>query len=523
MWSCSQATSSSFGAVGSSTDSGPRPVRRATLLLVGLCVLGSPVRALAQDPVTPVRGVGQDVERAEGVTAVASARARGTGSLTFFRDIELRLGPFLVRLGAGAGLGLESAAGVSVSRASAEDSLANRGGQTGLGGRFFLDSGPAMDIVLPIGQRHLLSVSGEALYRNFLFDFGKLDLVRRGEFEDADGWQFRGTGGYEYQADRLGARATYEISRRQRTPSEFIATGGTAELGDIDARTFVLSEDVGAQLGIGLTPRTTLSLTGLYREEEHEQGVFLAGQSVSEALDRTEKIGEVSLRRQFTPRTSLALFGAGRRSDFARSQFRNHDGLQVGLRARFGELGPIGLGSGRAGSGGASGRLGGSISAGLQRVLVEDEGPEDYTGPFADGRVRFAATDRLGWWVIAAVRTFPTFWENNVYAINEGVGTGLDFRLLRDLGIGLFVDYASARYPEPTMFEQDDGELLTAKRFDQLWIYRGVISFRIFGQSLSIQGGYFDRSSNFDIADSRGAFLRLGLGMNEKVQVGREL
>ncbi|NKB87393.1 MAG: hypothetical protein GKS06_04140 [Acidobacteria bacterium] len=288
---------------------------------------------------------------------------------------------------------------------------------------------------------------------------------------------------------------------------------------DVDGRINVVTQTAATQMSFDLSPRLNLNLGGAARRLAYGDGDTAPENELARRQDRDEILLSASLDRRMTLKTSLGLFAGLRRSDFqSASSFRDNDRFRGGLRVVFGERGTTLLN--RTVQGGSE-PLEGAIESGVEIIDLAAEGRDDFSGLFARGVLRFGVRPKLGVWAGGEARSTPTFWQNNTYAINRGVGTGVDFPLVAGVTAGLFVDYTRIRYPELATFTQDDGTIFTGIREDNLLLYRGLLSVPIFGTRIGITGGWFDRRSNFDIATNRGYFLRIGLGtsfaINERI------
>ncbi len=448
-----------------------RHAGRAFLLLA---VFGIALPVLAQERVEPVRPVQPD-QTAGDISADVGARLGG--GLTLNRDLstDLRVGPFRVRPGVGVGSGAEASVNARV-----DDRLR-------LVNRLFLDAGPNLDIVLPMGTSHRISVTGSARYRWYTNQSSR------------NGWLYAGIGGYEFRGRRFTLTTTYQVNQEQESQLSLIESGGSIDGTDIDERVDVLRKTLGGRAQMRLGSNATLFAGAARTETAYEDGATFGGIDLPSALDGVSYQYSAGVQKSLTTRTSVGLQVNGTRYSQREPGFRDNWRQLASVGANFS----------------GDGALAGALSAGVERRSLDAADLEDFVGPFVEGSIRYRASARLGLWLMSSVRTEQTFWQNNVYSIRERVGTGLDFWVHRRVNLGAFIDVGTIRYPEVATFEQLDGSLLTAKRRDDLRTYRGTIRLEIAGQSMLIDGGYFDRDSNFTALSGRGYFVRVGISLGK--------
>lgn len=422
-----------------------------------------------QERVEPVQPVGSDELQSD-----FSAQATVGANVGIRRVLEksFDVGPFRITPGLGAGAGVESVA-------TGSDSLR-------LDASFFVDTGPQLDIVLPLGAQHRFSVSGSAIYRSYT-------STRPGR---PNGWWYDAAGGYEFTGERLSAAATYQYSLRPESNLDAIDQGGIPNESELDERVWVDRRTLGGRAQFEVGNSSFIGVQASQQDIDYDPGNELMDPMQSMEFDRVDSIVGGSYGRRVASWATVQLGAQATQSAYLPEfEFRDNYTARAYVQGTFA----------------SARRLTGSAAVGVERRSVDNAEFDSHTGPYVNAAVRFGVTDRLGLWVLGLSRTQPSFWENNVYSIDRQIGGGLDFQVLRSVNLRGLVRFGTLIFPEPTEFELPDGSIFSGNREDSTTQYEGTLTWNVFGQNIGGTLGYRTRESNVESVRTRGFFVRLNL------------
>lgn len=432
--------------------------------LLALCcvtfALGSTTTALAQSRRTPDGAADRD-ELSAGAQALL--------------DADLRLGPLYVQPQMGVSFGWES---VPNARDSEEPKR--------LVSDLAATLSPKIRLVLPFRERHEFSADAGVDYRWFQ-DFESLRTLNTQLF-----------GGYSLRSHRIDLTLTDVFVDGERgflDPLEI--DGGTAALQfETDERLGIQTNEFLAVVDWKLNPRMTVTVEGgrnriRFEEDAESSGIGLAGR-----LNRDENIAGAALRFALTPTIEVSP-----RYEWEDAVYVAPDNPREGIY----DLAGVGIDLI------PNSRFSAGAVVGLRRFRPDDSTVLDFSGLSLQGEASVVLGGRATLDLNGTRDITPSFWFDNTFFVRQGGGAALLVALSRRLRLGGDISYHQHDYPLETTAALLGGELLTARRNDELLNYgaRGSWAFGSAG-AVDVRVGWLERRSNFDFIELEGITVAVG-------------
>jgi hypothetical protein len=206
------------------------------------------------------------------------------------------------------------------------------------------------------------------------------------------------------------------------------------------------------------------------------------------------------LDRQVTSRTAIGLFANASQTQGLSDSSRDNDRIRAGIQLSL------------AGAGAAP--LSGQLRLGVEDRAFVDEIRDRFTGPYVYGLLGWRIDRNVTALLHARARTEPTTWANNAYYFETEGRVITDILLSGSFGVYVGASYGTVRFPEPAAIEQPDGSIFASKRLDRRWSAEGGLLLTLFRTPFRLGGGYYERSSNFAVANNTGWFMRISASGN---------
>lgn len=265
-------------------------------------------------------------------------------------------------------------------------------------------------------------------------------------------------------------------SRRVRVTSEF------------DAQVNEFNEGYNGSMFYETARETSFGISASSVERNYED-VGVPGEEIrySRALNRKEQ--NVSGEFYYRILADSFFFLKGEYTDYKfehpATQYRNSYSYQASTGIRFPLLG----------------KIRGTLELGYMKLIPRTSGVKGFSGLFGNTNINF----RVGRFSLSMEygrNCRFSYWTNNIYYIDNSIGGGVSFYLMRFLRLDYSYTFREGNYPELFLVRLEDGSIGEIKRKDLYYVQSVGIVFRIIRNiGIGINANFWDRDSNLIGAD----------------------
>lgn len=204
---------------------------------------------------------------------------------------------------------------------------------------------------------------------------------------------------------------------------------------------------------------------------------------VSRVLNRVETSGHFEFYYRVFSDSSFFITGGHTNYDFERAEARWRDSYSYQLY--FGIRFPL------------LGRRRGTLSIGYKKLMPREQGKKGFSGLAGNTNLNFR-TGRFGFRAQFIRDCFFSYWTNNIYFLENRYGAGISFYLTQYLRLDYDLVFGRSHYPELMLNRMPDGSYQEIFREDKNYIHTAGIVFRILRNiGLGLTVNYWERQSNY--------------------------